>query len=365
MKKHRSLRFVMVVVVAAHMGVDGRSPAEVEADVRVIGGGSDAARLVDWAVERFAAAGLWLPGVDVRVHASKAGCDGHSALTRHRTDRRVVELCTSGQGREVVERLLLLHEFAHVWVGQNVDAQTRRRFLALFGLSVWSDPRERWERHGTEHAAETVAWGVFDEGVRLIGAVTEDEERLRAGFELLTGLGAVGGDFDHSVAERATDFDVGRQRDDEGRRLMARLSGRAGLTLKQFAGEWERAVRTRGLPARLGDWTHQRGGALAVAEVTSQVRLVASLAADGSVSAVTLVAGEDGLYDRYDTVLTWSLLLQVLSPHQSTAVWAGAFDGLLDQVGNETRGHVHLGGVQSDSPATPAQQEAEPAGVLS
>ena len=86
-------------------------------------------------------------------------------------------------------RASLLHELGHVWEFQNVDAETRRSFLAMRDLDVWSDSESGWapEGEGIEHAAEILSWGLMDEPMELIRIPDTGEAELTAAFQLLTG----------------------------------------------------------------------------------------------------------------------------------------------------------------------------------
>ncbi len=110
-----------------------------------------AKQIIAWAVDRFGAAGLQLPDLDISFPAS---CDGKAAL--YDVGRRSIDFCC------VVNKRTVLHEFAHAW-DDTSRAVDRAAFLKLRGLSVW------WggigmpsDAQGAEHLAEIIAWGLMD-----------------------------------------------------------------------------------------------------------------------------------------------------------------------------------------------------------
>jgi hypothetical protein len=157
--------------------------------VSVVGGTAEQRAVVAWAVERYEAAGMRLPQVEIRFHADPVACGANSGYyAGGRLDVCVTEI--SPYARNVV-----LHELAHAWCDRNLMASTIDRFLRLRGLRTWNDPRVAWGLRGTEQAAEIIAWAVgrlpIDPLVPGDGiGHRPDENELRAGFRVLTGLQA-------------------------------------------------------------------------------------------------------------------------------------------------------------------------------
>jgi hypothetical protein len=72
-------------------------------------------------------------------------------------------------------------------VSEHFAPERRDAFLELRGLAVWHDNTYRWNRQGTEHAAEIIAWGVAEE-TRLPGRITNhDLGSVTESFRFLTG----------------------------------------------------------------------------------------------------------------------------------------------------------------------------------
>jgi hypothetical protein len=140
--------------------------------------------LVEWAVGRYHQAGLTVPGADVHFQRGLEGCRGYVGLHTVQSGRHRIGVCDPGQRSR--ERIIL-HEFAHAWVGETLTSDNREAFLALCGLEMWHDPDTDWGQRGTEHAAEVMFWGLSDE-CRTPGRIgTDDSATLAAAFEFLTG----------------------------------------------------------------------------------------------------------------------------------------------------------------------------------
>lgn len=110
--------------------------------------------LVESALGRFAAQGLELPDVSFKFHEDLIRCDGHKGMYYKTT--RTLEMCS-------MEEHTMLHELAHAWANENLTAMQMEGFVTLRGLDSWNDHDDAWERRGTEHVAETIAWALLDE----------------------------------------------------------------------------------------------------------------------------------------------------------------------------------------------------------
>jgi hypothetical protein len=131
---------------------------------------------IEWAMTRFADAGLALPVLRVYVHPTMDGCQGNAGLYSHDGTHGRVDLCTPSTWA-------LLHELAHAWEHHSMTDTTRHAFLERTGLGTWADPGAAWVERGTEAAAQTVAWGLLDIPLTNPDRFTEELHL----FELLTG----------------------------------------------------------------------------------------------------------------------------------------------------------------------------------
>lgn len=154
--------------------------------------------LVDTAMSRFQIQGLKLPQVEIVFHPSSLSCRGRKGIYREST--KTLEMCSMDQAT-------MLHELAHAWANNNLGTAEMDAFVALRGLDSWNDHRHPWERRGTEHVAETIAWALLEEsnavkwvdvadnGTRVesfrILTLGVDVETLRQDFKMITGMDPV------------------------------------------------------------------------------------------------------------------------------------------------------------------------------
>ena len=137
--------------------------------------------LARWAVERFEAARLEPPAVEIEFHDDSSGCGGHMGYAMAGR----VDVCTVLVNE--MTRRNLLHEMGHIWIDQNVSQAVRERFLELRVLPSWNASIDPWDQRGYEQGAEIMAWAL---GTRILMAQIpgNDPGQLAAGFELLTSV---------------------------------------------------------------------------------------------------------------------------------------------------------------------------------
>jgi hypothetical protein len=81
-----------------------------------------------------------------------------------------------------------LHEFAHVWMYDQLDARDQRAFLERVGLASWRDADVFWPERGVEVSAETIAWGLAEPGdAEYLIEPPPGCAELAAGYVMLTG----------------------------------------------------------------------------------------------------------------------------------------------------------------------------------
>lgn len=145
---------------------------------------------VQWAIDRFAEAGLSLPRVRVSFHASTEPCAGAQGGFRREDDgggRVLVCVTELGQARELKVKRTLLHELAHAWDHHALTDPVRAQFMSLRGLEGWLSGVPYAERAG-EQAAEVITWGLMDRPI-LMGSLREpwSWEELYEGYVVLAG----------------------------------------------------------------------------------------------------------------------------------------------------------------------------------
>lgn len=147
--------------------------------VAIRGATEEQAASLTWAIERFDVSGLELPALDLYVHGTKVGCDGHDGLYTPGTGSDRIDICT-----EAV--FIILHELAHAWEYRFGTDEARQQLLDELGLEAWTGADVSYRRRGEEVAANVVAWGLIARGL------TEPEADRSADtlerFEALTGV---------------------------------------------------------------------------------------------------------------------------------------------------------------------------------
>jgi hypothetical protein len=147
---------------------------------------TDEEAVVAWAYDRYAAAGLTLPAVEVVAHPTTDPCLGRAGAHTVVDGRSVIHLCRRLE-RPLAE-FLLLHELGHAWDAAALPPARRAAFLAVRGLEEWrNDDPERWDERGAEHAAEILVWGLMDRPVRLIQIPRTSCAELLVAYLVLTG----------------------------------------------------------------------------------------------------------------------------------------------------------------------------------
>ena len=83
-----------------------------------------------WAIERFQAAGLELPEVEIHIHLTSEGCGGRAGSFNPTLGR--VDVCEA-------EPTVVLHELGHVWAKAHLTDGKRQAYVAAGGFESWSD----------------------------------------------------------------------------------------------------------------------------------------------------------------------------------------------------------------------------------
>lgn len=105
--------------------------------------------MIEWATDRFVAAGLQLPDLEISFPVS---CGGKAA--RYHVGQNRIDLCRLNQR-------LVLHELAHAW-DDNGDVD-REQFMERRGVDHWyAQPGRPSHESGGEQLAHIIAWGLMD-----------------------------------------------------------------------------------------------------------------------------------------------------------------------------------------------------------
>ncbi|MEO6653732.1 MAG: hypothetical protein ABIP17_13860 [Ilumatobacteraceae bacterium] len=170
--------FGMVLPLGPTVDAGKDRPLDDVAPVVSINGGSEEhRRTVLDAVARFAATGLTLPDLDIRLHHGKLGCQGKQGLFHRGGAVGVIDLCYPGE-------FLTLHELGHAWEDLNLDDDDRLVFMQLTGAPTWRSTDVTWRKRGAERAANVIANGLLSLPLETV----ESHTVWFAQFEELTGI---------------------------------------------------------------------------------------------------------------------------------------------------------------------------------
>ncbi len=137
--------------------------------------------MADWALDRFAAAGLELPPLTIRFAGPDlAACDGSRARAYLDHDPIEVRICWNDQ-------LIVLHELAHVWEAANLPVDQHEPFMEMRdGVEAWASRDVGWEARGREHAANVIAWGLLERPYPVSRTYPNDSASMIEAFRFLT-----------------------------------------------------------------------------------------------------------------------------------------------------------------------------------
>jgi ketosteroid isomerase-like protein len=149
------------------------------------------ADLVEWSLERYAAAGLGPPHVDAVYLETERTCLQESAWTHLNSDSAIIRFCLDaddiGNGDGLAGEFTMLHELAHVWTAEYLSEAEKETFTSERGLATWNDASAAWSDRGNEHASEIMAWGLAREPIDLVRLGSPNCEELAESFRSLTG----------------------------------------------------------------------------------------------------------------------------------------------------------------------------------
>lgn len=177
---HTVFNTLIATFISVLGGMSGQSaePTEVPAVIAVNASDQQQAQL-EQAIESFDAAGLDLPPLVVEFAPvdDTTPCHGNAGLFFHGTDTTpdTVVICHKAP-------IFLLHELAHAYVHENLDASARAGYLEHLGLSEWNDQSAKWADRANERAANTIAYTLTLEAPTKVDKINA----LVCDFEVLT-----------------------------------------------------------------------------------------------------------------------------------------------------------------------------------
>lgn len=138
-------------------------------------------QLAEWALGRYAEAGLDLPPLVIRFPGRDLSfCDGAQARAYLAQDPVEVRMCWN-------DSFILLHELAHVWEAHHVSHDRHERFMGLRdGVEFWASLEVAWDERGREHAANVIAWGLLQDPYLISRTYPNDPASMIDAFTYLT-----------------------------------------------------------------------------------------------------------------------------------------------------------------------------------
>ena len=129
------------------------TPAE-QAPLTIVGARRGQAATIEWAIDRYAEAGLPLPPLEIYVHDDRSDCDGERGVYKWNDTLNRIDMC-------VDTMFVLLHEIAHAWEVRYATEAARDEFTESLGLVEWRSDDVEWGDRASERAANTVAFGLL------------------------------------------------------------------------------------------------------------------------------------------------------------------------------------------------------------
>lgn len=128
---------------------------EIIDGVRIVADTDDQVEFVTKALDKFANAGYPIDNTEVRF--DEDACDGSVGYHAITDGHHLVVICLEAEWT-------LLHELGHVWSDLYLDEVGETAWVELRGLDSWDDDggKVEWGHRGTEHLAETIAFGLLD-----------------------------------------------------------------------------------------------------------------------------------------------------------------------------------------------------------
>ncbi len=151
--------------------------------------------LVDWSLDRFGTAGLRLPPrIEVVFDETRSMCHGEIAECRPDQGIPVLYICgtidPSDSSALLDQRLVLMHELAHVWHWSRGDGSSWPDYSAIVGGEHQNDEVPASNR-AEERVAMIISWGLLDQVHRPVLTDMSCEERYLM-FRTLTGVAPLG-----------------------------------------------------------------------------------------------------------------------------------------------------------------------------
>lgn len=171
----------ILLALAAMLLLPGTSAGQ--SDITIEAGEPRQLQMAEWAIDRYAQAGLDLPPIVIRFPGRDLSlCDGARGRVYLDRDPIEIRMCWNSE-------FILLHELGHAWEAHNVAASEHEPFMAMRdGVSAWAALDVTWAERGREHAANVIAWGLLEDPYPISDTYPNDPDSMLAAFRFLTGV---------------------------------------------------------------------------------------------------------------------------------------------------------------------------------
>jgi hypothetical protein len=129
------------------------------------------------AVDRFTAAGLDLPSLQIVFSDDERACNGHLGLFESSQQPWRVAICSD-------LAFVPVHELAHAWIKSNIDQPTRDLYLQVRNKTGWNSPDLDWNERGVEDAAFVIQQNLT---ANHTGELDDEWNSRATAYEFLTG----------------------------------------------------------------------------------------------------------------------------------------------------------------------------------
>jgi hypothetical protein len=129
------------------------------------------------AVDKFTAAGLDLPAVQIMFSDDDRACNGHLGLFESSQQPWRITICSD-------LAFVPVHELAHAWIKSNINEPTRHRYLQIRNKTGWNSPELDWNERGVEDAAFVIQQNLM---ANFTGELNEEWNSRATAYEFLTG----------------------------------------------------------------------------------------------------------------------------------------------------------------------------------
>lgn len=145
--------------------------------VRIIADDDTVIDTLQGGAQQYAAAGYPIENTEIRY--DEQGCARAAGYHAVENGHHLIVVCT-------LNEYSLLHELGHVWSALYLSDERRSDWLELRGIDSWHEGD--WGDRGTEHVAQIMAYGLYDDVHVPMSITNNDYQAVTEAYTWLTGL---------------------------------------------------------------------------------------------------------------------------------------------------------------------------------